>query len=83
MKAMVSLYDSVAKCDAVFDFYSAVIYLKGEYSEVHVGGRVLIVDTYKLASVSEAAGVKIAHILPRQPQVEEGEETVEGEEDVE
>ena len=83
MKAMVCLYDSIAKCDVVFDFYSAVIYINGEDSEVYVGGRVLSVDTYKLASVSEAAGVKIAHILPRQPQVEEGEETIEGEEDVE
>lgn len=83
MKAMVSLYDSVAKCDVVFNFYSAVIYLKGEYSEVHVGGKVLIVDTRVLAGVAEAAGIKVAHMLPQQPQVEEGEETVEGEEDVE
>ena len=83
MKAMVSLYDSVAKCDAVFDFYSAVIYLKGEYSEVHVGGRVLIVDTHGLASVAEAADIKVAHMLPQQPQAEERVETVEGEEDVE
>ena len=82
MKAMVSLYDSVAKCDVVFDFYSAVIYLKGEYSEVHVGGKVLIVDTRGLASVAEAAGIKVAHMLP-QPQAEERGETVEGEEDVE
>ena len=80
---MVSLYDSVAKCDVVFDFYSAVIYLKGEYSEVHVGGRVLIVDTHELASVSEAADIKVAHMLPQQQQVEEREETVEGEEDAE
>ena len=83
MKAMVCLYDSVAKCDVVFDFYSAVIYLKGEYSEVYVGGKVLIVDTSVLAGVAEAAGIKVAHMLPQQPQVEEGEETVEGEEDVE
>ena len=83
MKAMVSLYDSVAKCDVVFDFYSAVIYLKGEYSEVYVGGKVLIVDTSVLAGVAEVAGIKVAHMLPQQPQVEEGEETVEGEEDVE
>ena len=83
MKAMVSLYDSIAKCDAVFDFYSAVIYLKGEYSEVHVGGRVLIVDTHGLASVSEAAGIKVAYMTTQQPQVEAGEETVEGEEDAE
>ena len=83
MKAMVSLYDSVAKCDVVFDFYSAVIYLKGEYSEVHVGGKVLIVDTRGLASVAEAAGIKVAHMLPQQTQVEERGETVEGEEDVE
>ena len=82
MKAMVSLYDSVAKCDVVFDFYSAVIYLKGEYSEVHVGGKVLIVDTRGLASVAEAAGIKVAHMLPL-PQAEERGETVEGEEDVE
>ena len=83
MKAMVSLYDSVAKCDVVFDFYSAVIYLKGEYSEVHVGGKVLIVDTQELAKVSEAAGIKIAYMTTQQPQVEAGEETVEGEEDAE
>ena len=90
MKAMVSLYDSIAKCDVVFDFYSAVIYLKGEYSEVHVGGRVLIVDTHGLASVAEAADIKVAHMLPQQPQVEAGEETaeergetVEGEENAE
>ena len=83
MKAMVSLYDSVAKCDVVFDFYSAVIYLKGEYSEVYVGGKVLIVDTCVLAGAAEAAGIKVTHMLPQQPQVEEGEETVEGEEDVE
>ena len=83
MKAMVSLYDSVAKCDVVFDFYSAVIYLKGEYSEVHVGGKVLIVDTRGLASVAEAAGIKVVHMLPQQPQAEERGETVEGEEDVE
>ena len=81
MKAMVSLYDSIAKCDVVFDFYSAVIYLKGEYSEVHVGDKVLIVDTHGLASVSEVAGIKVAHMLPQQPQVEEREETVEGEEE--
>ena len=79
MKAMVSLYDSVAKCDVVFDFYSAVAYIKGEYSEVHVGGKVLVVDTHGLASVSEAAGIKVAHLIPQQPQVEEGEETIEGE----
>ena len=83
MKAMVSLYDSVAKCDVVFDFYSAVIYLKGEYSEVHVGGRVLIVDTQELAKVSEAAGIKVAYMPQQQPQVEAGEETVEGEENAE
>ena len=83
MKAMVSLYDSVAKCDVVFDFYSAVIYLKGEYSEVYVGGKVLIVDTCVLAGVAETVGIKVAHMLPQQPQVEEREETVEGEEDVE
>ena len=83
MKAMVSLYDSVAKCDVVFDFYSAVIYLKGEYSEVYVGGKVLIVDTSVLAGVAETVGIKVAHMLQQQPQVEEGEETVEGEEDVE
>ena len=83
MKVMVSLYDSVAKCDVVFDFYSAVIYLKGEYSEVHVGGKVLIVDTRGLASVAEAADIKVAHMLPQQTQVEERGETVEGEEDVE
>ena len=83
MKAMVCLYDSVAKCDVVFNFYSAVIYLKGEYSEVHVGGKVLIVDTRGLASVAEAAGIKVAHMLPQQTQVEERGETVEGEEDVE
>ena len=83
MKAMVSLYDSIAKCDVVFDFYSAVIYLKGEYSEVHVGGKVLLVDTHELAGVAEVVGIKVAHMLPQQPQVEEGEETVEGEEDVE
>ena len=83
MKTMVSLYDSIAKCDVVFDFYSAVIYLKGEYSEVHVGGRVLIVDTHGLASVAEAAGIKVAHMLPQQPQTEEREEIVEGEENAE
>ena len=83
MKAMVSLYDSVAKCDVVFDFYSAVIYLKGEYSEVHVGGKVLIVDTHGLASVAEAADIKVAHMLPQQPQAEERVETVEGEENAE
>lgn len=83
MKAMVCLYDSVAKCDVVFNFYSAVIYLKGEYSEVYVGGKVLIVDTRVLVGVAEAADIKVAHMLPQQPQVEEGEETVEGEEDVE
>ena len=83
MKTMVSLYDSIAKCDVVFDFYSAVIYLKGEYSEVHVGGRVLIVDTHGLANVSEAAGIKVAHMLPQQPQTEEREEIVEGEENAE
>ena len=83
MKTMVSLHDSIAECDVVFDFYSAVIYLKGEYSEVYVGGRVLLVDTHGLASVAEAAGIKVAHMLPQQPQVEEGEEIVEGEEDAE
>ena len=83
MKAMVSLYDSIAKCDVVFDFYSAVIYLKGEYSEVHVGGKVLIVDTRWLVGVAEAVGIKVAHMLPQQPQVEERGETVEGEEDAE
>ena len=83
MKAMVSLYDSVAKCNVVFDFYSAVVYVKGEYSEVRVGGSVLIVDTQELAKVSEAAGVKVAYITPQQPQVEAGEETVEGEENAE
>ena len=83
MKAMVSLYDSVAKCDVVFDFYSAVIYLKGEYSEVHVGGKVLTVDTRELAIVAAAADIKVAHMLPQQPQAEERGETVEGEEDVE
>ena len=83
MKAMVSLYDSIAKCDAVFDFYSAVIYLKGEYSEVHVGGRVLVVDTHGLASVAEAADIKVAYMHPQQPQTEEREETVEGEENAE
>ena len=83
MKVMVSLYDSVAKCDVVFDFYSAVIYLKGEYSEVYVGGRVLIVDTRELASAAEVADIKVVHMLPQQPQVEEGEETVEGEENAE
>ena len=83
MKAMVCLYDSIAKCDVVFDFYSAVIYLKGEHSVVHVGGKVLIVDTRMLAGVAEAADIKVAHMLQQQPQVEEGEETVEGEEDVE
>ena len=83
MKAMVSLYDSVAKCDVVFDFYSAVIYLKGEYSEVHVGGKVLIVDTRGLAGVAEAADIKVAHMLPQQPQAEEKGETVEGEENAE
>ena len=83
MKAMVCLYDSVAKCDVVFNFYSAVIYLKGEYSEVHVGGKVLIVDTRGLAGVAEAADIKVAHMLQQQPQVEEGEETVEGEENAE
>ena len=83
MKAMVSLYDSVAKCNVVFDFYSAVVYVKGEYSEVRVGGSVLIVDTQELASVAEAADIKVAHMLPQQPQVEAGEETVEGEENAE
>ena len=83
MKAMVSLYDSIAKCNVMFDFYSAVVYIKGEYSEVHASGSVLIVDTQELAKVSEAAGVKIAYMAQQQPQVEEGEETVEGEEDVE
>ena len=83
MKAMVSLYDSIAKCNVMFDFYSAVVYIKGEYSEVHASGNVLIVDTQELAKVSEAAGVKIAYMAQQQPQVEEGEETVEGEEDVE
>ena len=83
MKAMVCLYDNVAKCDVVFNFYSALIYLKGEQSEVHVGGKVLNVDTRVLAGVAEAVDIKIAHVRPQQPQVEEGEETVEGEEDVE
>ena len=90
MKAMVSLYDSIAKCNVMFDFYSAVVYIKGEYSEVHASGNVLIVDTHGLASVAEAADIKVAHMLPQQPQVEAGEETVEergetveGEEDVE
>ena len=83
MKAMVCLYDNVAKCDVVFNFYSALIYLKGEQSEVHVGGKVLNVDTSVLAGVAEAVDIKVAHMLPQQPQVEEGEETVEGEEDVE
>ena len=83
MKAMVSLYDSVAKCNVVFDFYSAVVYVKGEYSEVRVGGSVLIVDTQELASVAEAADIKVPHMLPQQPQVEAGEETVEGEENAE
>ena len=83
MKAMVCLYDIVTKCDVVFNLYSAVIYLKGEYSEVHVGGKVLNVDTRVLAGVAEVADIKVAHMIPQQPQVEEGEETVEGEEDVE
>ena len=77
MKAMVSLYDSIAKCDVVFDFYSAVIYLKGEYSEVHVGGRILIVDTHGLASVSEAAGIKVAYMAQQPQQQVEGEENAE------
>ena len=79
MKAMVSLYDYVAKCSVVFDFYSAVVHIKGEHSEVRVGGNVLIVDTQGLASVAEAADIKVAHMLPQQPQTEEREETVEGE----
>ena len=83
MKTMVSLHDSIVECDVVFDFYSAVIYLKGEYSEVYVGGRVLLVDTHGLASVAEAAGIKVAHMLPQQPQTEEREEIVEGEENAE
>ena len=83
MKTMVSLHDSIVECDVVFDFYSAVIYLKGEYSEVYVGGRVLIVDTRGLASVAEAADIKVAHMLPQQPQTEEREEIVEGEENAE
>lgn len=66
MKAMVSLYDNIAKCDVMFDFYSAVVYIKGEYSEVHVGGNVLLVDTQELANVSEAAGVKVAYMVPQQ-----------------
>lgn len=66
MKAMVSLYDNIAKCGVMFDFYSAVVYIKGEYSEVHVGGNVLLVDTQELANVSEAAGVKVAYIVPQQ-----------------
>ena len=77
MKAMVSLYDSIAKCNAMFDFYSAVVYIKGEYSEVHAGGNVLIVDTQEMVKVSEAAGIKVAYMVQQPQQQVEGVEDAE------